>query len=141
MAKNTDEKLNILEAVKAFAKDDISKAGINLFSTLGYDTSLQAPLDDKTYKEFKETYIEGSPNAERFNEEKALVENWKSIDILFQLTNESFNGTKSLFEPSVNPYEPQSYLCFAIELNNSEYSKSHIANITREVNKLSQSIS
>ena len=136
MAKNTDEKLSILEAVKAFAKDDISKAGINLFSTLGYDTSLQAPLDDKTYQEFKETYIEDSPNAERFNEEKALVENWKSIDILFQLTNESFNGTKSLFEPSVNPYDPQSYLCFAIELNNSEYSKSHIANITREVNKL-----
>ena len=136
MAKNTDEKLNILEAVKAFAKYDISKAGINLFSKLGYDTSLQAPLDDKTYHEFKETYIEGSPNAERFNEEKALVEDWKSIDILFQLTNESFNGTKSLFEPSVNPYEPQSYLCFAIELNNSEYSKSHIANITREVNKL-----
>lgn len=136
MAKNTDEKLNILEAVKAFAKDDISKAGINLFSTLGYDTSLQAPLDDKTYQEFKETYIEGSPNAERFDEEKALVEDWKSIDILFQLTNESFNGTKSLFEPSVNPYDPQSYLCFAIELNNSEYSKSHIANITREVNKL-----
>ena len=136
MAKNTDEKLNILEAIKAFAKDDISKAGINLFSTLGYDTSLQAPLDDKTYQEFKETYIEGSPNAERFNEEKALVEEWKSIDILFQLTNESFNGTKSLFEPSVNPYDPQSYLCFAIELNNSEYSKSHIANITREVNKL-----
>lgn len=136
MAKNTDEKLNILEAVKAFAKDDISKTGINLFSTLGYDTSLQAPLDDKTYQEFKETYIEGSPNAERFNEEKALVENWKSIDILFQLTNESFTNQATLFEPSVNPYDPQSYLCFAIELNNSEYSKSHIANITREVNKL-----
>ena len=136
MAKNTDEKLNILEAVKAFAKDDISKAGINLFSTLGYDTSLQAPLDDKTYQEFKETYIQGSPNAERFNEEKALVENWKSIDILFQLTNDSFTNQATLFEPSVNPYDPQSYLCFAIELNNSEYSKSHIANITREVNKL-----
>ena len=136
MAKNTDEKLNILKAVKAFVKDDISKAGINLFSTLGYDTSLQAPLDDKTYQEFKETYIEGSPNAERFNEEKALVEDWKSIDILFQLTNESFNGTKSLFEPSVNPYEPQSYLCFAIELKGDEYSKTQIAGITREVNKL-----
>ena len=136
MAKNTDEKLNIQEAIKAFGSKNFSEAGINLFSTLGYDTSLQAPLDDKTYQEFKETYIEGSPNAERFNEEKALVENWKSIDILFQLTNESFNGTKSLFEPSVNPYDPQSYLCFAIELNNSEYSKSHIANITREVNKL-----
>ena len=136
MAKNTDEKLNIQEAIKAFGSKNFSEAGINLFSTLGYDTSLQAPLDDKTYQEFKETYIEGSPNAERFNEEKALVENWKSIDILFQLTNESFNGTKSLFEPSVNPYEPQSYLCFAIELKGDEYSKTQIAGITREVNKL-----
>lgn len=136
MAKNTDEKLNIQEAIKAFGSKNFSEAGINLFSTLGYDTSLQAPLDDKTYQEFKETYIEGSPNAERFNEEKALVENWKSIDILFQLTNDSFTNQATLFEPSVNPYDPQSYLCFAIELNNSEYSKSHIANITREVNKL-----
>ena len=48
MAKNTDEKLNIQEAITAFVKDDISKAGINLFTVLGYDTSLQAPLDDKT---------------------------------------------------------------------------------------------
>ena len=48
MAKNTDEKLNIQEAITAFVKDDISKAGINLFTVFGYDTSLQAPLDDKT---------------------------------------------------------------------------------------------
>ena len=48
MAKNTDEKLNIQEAITAFVKDDISKAGINLFTVLGYDTSLQAPVDDKT---------------------------------------------------------------------------------------------
>ena len=136
MAKNTDEKLNIQEAIKAFGSKNFSEAGINLFSTLGYDTSLQAPLDDKTYQEFKETYIQGSPAADRFNEEKALVEDWKSIDILFQLTNDSFTNQATLFEPSVNPYDPQSYLCFAIELNNSEYSKSHIANITREVNKL-----
>ena len=39
MAKNSDEKLNIQEAIKAFAKDDISTAGINFFSVLGYDTT------------------------------------------------------------------------------------------------------
>lgn len=136
MAKNTDEKLNILEAIKAFANDDITNAGINLFSVLGYDTSLQAPLDKKTYMEFKENYIDSSPSADRFNEAKALVSDWKSIDILFQLTNDSFNGTKSLFEESINPTDMQSYLCFAIELINEDYSKSQIANITREINKL-----
>ncbi len=136
MAKNTDEKLNIQEAIKAFANDDITNAGINLFSVLGYDTSLQAPLDKKTYMEFKENYIDSSPSADRFSEEKALVSDWKSIYILFQLTNDSFNGTKSLFEESINPTDMQSYLCFAIELINEDYSKSQIANITREINKL-----
>ena len=136
MAKNTDEKINIQEAIKLFANDDITNAGINLFSVLGYDTSLQAPLDKKTYKEFKDLYINSSQNKERFSEEKALVSDWKSIDILFQLTNDSFNETKSLFEESINPTDMQSYLCFAIELINEDYSKSQIANITREINKL-----
>ena len=54
MAKNTDEKLNIQEAIKSFATDDISKAGINLFSVLGYDTSRTEPLENRTYSEFKE---------------------------------------------------------------------------------------
>ena len=114
MAKNTDEKINIQEAIKLFANDDITNAGINLFSVLGYDTSLQAPLDKKTYKEFKDLYINSSQNKERFSEEKALVSDWKSIDILFQLTNDSFNETKSLFEESINPTDMQSYLCPAI---------------------------
>lgn len=136
MSKNTDEKLNIQEAINAFAKDDVSKAGINLFSVLGYDTSLQAPLDNKTYAEFKENYIESSPAADRFNEEKALTDNWKTIDIIFQLTDESFTGQQQLFDSKVNPLNPQSYLCFAIELNGEEYSKTQIAGITREINKL-----
>lgn len=136
MAKNTDEKLNIQEAITAFVKDDISKAGINLFTVLGYDTSLQASLDDKTYEEFKGNYIENSPNAERFSEEKAMTNEWKSIDILFQLTDDSFSGQLQLFDSKLDPLNPQSYLCFAIELHGNEYTKSQIANITREVNKL-----
>ena len=136
MAKNTDEKLNIQEAIKAFAKDDVSKAGINLFSVLGYDTSLQAPLDNKTYEEFKENYIDASPAADRFSEEKALTDNWKTIDILFQLTDESFSGTKSLFEESVNPTDIQSYLIFAVELKNQDYTRTQLAEITREINKI-----
>lgn len=136
MAKNTDEKLNIQEAIKAFAKDNISAAGINLFSVLGYDTSLQAPLDKKTFAEFKEDYIEASPAADRFSEEKALTDEWKKIDILFQLTDDSFTGQQQLFDSKLNPLNPQSYLCFAIELKGNEYSKTQIAGITREVNKL-----
>ena len=42
MAKNTDEKLKIEDAIKAFGSKSLSEVGINLFSMLGYDTSLQA---------------------------------------------------------------------------------------------------
>lgn len=136
MAKNTDEKQNIQNAISAFATEPLSKVGINLFDTLGYDTSLQAPLEQKTFAEFKEIYIESSPNKERFSEERAFCSEWKSIDILFQLTDDSFNSNGKLFESSLDPLNPQSYLCFAVELCGSEYTKTKIAAITREINKL-----
>ena len=136
MAKNIDEKQNIQEAIKAFGSKSLSDAGINLFSTLGYDTSLQAPLDNKTFAEFKEIYIESSANKERFSEERAFCSEWKSIDILFQLTDDSFSENGQLFDSKVNPLNPQSYLCFAVELDGGEWSKTKIATITREINKL-----
>ena len=116
MAKNIDEKQNIQNALKFFCTQNLSQAGINLFSVLGYDTSLQAPLDNKTYQEFRETYIESSPAAARFSEEKALVSDWKSIDILFQLTNDSFTNQGNLFEPAVNPLMTLSHI-FVLQLN------------------------
>ena len=136
MKQNADLKQDILKAINSFKTNSIFDAGINLFNTLGYDTSLQAPLDNKTYNEFKELYIDSSPNKERFNEEKAAVADWKAIDILFQLTDDSFTGQGRLFKSTLNPYEKQSYLCFAVELSGTEYTKTQIANITREINKL-----
>ncbi len=136
MAKNIDTRCAVQKAIVAFGTEPLSEAGTNLFGVLGYDTSLQAPLDDKTYGEFKEMYIEDSPAAKRFGEEKALVAEWKSIDILFQLTDESFSGQREHFDSKLDPLNPQSYLCFAIELAGEAYTKSQIATITREVNKL-----
>lgn len=49
MAKNTDAKIEIQNAILAFKDKSLFDSGIGLFNTLGYDTSLQAPLDKKTY--------------------------------------------------------------------------------------------
>jgi len=57
MAKNTDAKIEIQNAILAFKDKSLFDSGIGLFNTLGYDTSLQAPLDKKTYEEYKENYI------------------------------------------------------------------------------------
>ena len=120
--------------VESGSKKYIVKANGEVY-TGWFKASEIAPLDNKTYEEFKTNYIETSPSAERFNEEKALTSEWKSIDILFQLTDDSFTGQQQLFDSKLNPLNPQSYLCFAVGLNNNEYSKTQIASITREVNK------
>ena len=136
MKQTADTRMAIQDALKLFCNGTLSEAGIHLFASLGYDTSLQAPLESKTFAEFKETHIDTSQNKDRFGGERALCSEWKSIDILFQLTDESFGGQGKLFDSKVNPLNPQSYLCFAVELGGSEYSKTKIASITREINKL-----
>ena len=136
MKQTIDTKIAIQSAVNAFETKSLFEAGTGLFETLGYDTSLQAPLDEKTFAEFNELYVQSSPNVERFSEERAMVSDWKSIDILFQLTDDSFSQNGQLFDSKVNPLNPQSYLCFSVELVGSEWSKTKIAAITREINKL-----
>lgn len=136
MKQTTDTKIAIQSAVNAFETKSLFEAGTGLFETLGYDTSLQAPLEEKTFAEFNELYVQSSPNVERFSEERAMVRDWKSIDILFQLTDESFSAQNNLFDSKVNPYEKQSYLCFAVELLKDEYTKTQVSAITREINKL-----
>ena len=136
MKQTTDTKIAIQSAVNAFETKSLFEAGTGLFETLGYDTSLQAPLEEKTFAEFNELYVQSSPNVERFSEERAMVGDWKSIDILFQLTDESFSAQNNLFDSKVNPYEKQSYLCFAVELLKDEYTKTQVSAITREINKL-----
>lgn len=136
MKQTIDTKIAIQSAVNAFETKSLFEAGTGLFETLGYDTSLQAPLDEKTFAEFNELYVQSSPNVERFSEERAMVSDWKSIDILFQLTDESFSAQNNLFDSKVNPYEKQSYLCFAVELCKDEYTKTQVSAITREINKL-----
>ena len=136
MRQSADIRKNIERAIMAFDGASLSDAGISLFATLGYDTKLQAPLDSKTYGEFKSLYIDSSPAGSRFSGERAFAAEWQSIDILFQLTDESFSRQGMLFDSKLNVNNPQSYLCFAIELGRPEYTKTQIAAITREINKI-----
>ena len=49
MKQTTDTKIAIQSAVNAFETKSLFEAGTGLFETLGYDTSLQAPLEEKTF--------------------------------------------------------------------------------------------
>jgi type I restriction-modification system DNA methylase subunit len=129
-----DTKIKIDKCIKAFSKGSLSQNALDLFAALGYNTDRQAPLPRPTYKEFKAAWAESSS---RFNEDTALVKEWKCVDLLFQLSKNEVTQQNSLFDTKrVDSTIIETYLFFAIELSGSSYSRTALSQITREVNKL-----
>lgn len=72
-----------------------------------------------------------------FNTSKALFSEWKTADLVFQLTDEELSQTSSLFpETSVKTRLLKSYLFIAIELAGSDYARGKLSAIARQINRL-----
>ncbi len=127
-------KLAIQKTIIDFSKTPVYNAAIRLFNTLGYNTERQDPFRDKSFECFKESYL-GEHSL--FSEEKAIVKDWKSIDLLFQLTANEISSQNSLFDTKkVDNTIIETYLFFSIELAKPEYNRTQLAQITREINKV-----
>jgi len=136
-----EKKLTAIQsAIKSFATDTLTDQAISLFRTLGYNTQRQNPFTHKTFAFFKESFLDGDS---RFNEEKALTKEWKSVDLLFQLSKDELSNQKSLFGTGKVKWEGEdketvieTYLFFALELAKAEYTRTALAQITRQINKV-----
>ncbi|MDR3048379.1 MAG: Eco57I restriction-modification methylase domain-containing protein, partial [Elusimicrobiota bacterium] len=127
-------KESIQKAIKEFAKKDFSESAISLFTNLGFDTQRRDPFDNKTYDEFKNRFLKDNLS---FKADKALSTQWKSIDLLFQITKfELEQELPGITNGKVDNTEINSFMFFAVELSKDEYSKTTIAAITREINKV-----
>ena len=137
-----DTKQKIETALKSFSSGNPSKSTLALFTALGYNTSRQNPFVKKTTAEFEDHF--GHAFAEKkFSKEKARFNEWKTVDLLFQLSREELSGQQGLFDSHKINWEGEderkvieTYLFFAIELTLPEYSRTELAQITREVNKI-----
>jgi REP element-mobilizing transposase RayT len=123
-------KESIKSAICNFSKGTITDNSLEFFKVLGYDTSLTITQNEKTYKSFKENFVDNSPNKDRFNEVKVFSNNWKSIDFLFQLAD-NLSGIKG---GKVDNQIINSVVFACIELSGSTYSRTQLAEITRQVN-------
>jgi hypothetical protein len=128
-----DLKHKIERAVMAFQQEKLFDSGIQLFTTLGYNTNRSMSLYDPTWKGFKNDFI---AHDSTFNEKNAMVHEWKEVQLLFQLTAEEMKEQLPEFQPTVDRHDPVSFLFFAIELTGREYSRNRLAGIAREINKL-----
>jgi len=125
----------IQNLVQSIASSDFRVGQLALLKKLGYtsDKQMLVPGADPTlFVEMAESY-----SSTRLNRDKAKLDEWTKADILFQLTDDELGGQESLFKAAeIKPGLLQSYLFFAIELKRSDYSRSALSDITRQINRL-----
>ena len=134
---NTELKQTIQNALKAFEEHPLLKAATSLLETLGYKSDKRIVLIPNTAAQFRAMFEKQS----QMNVNKALLSEWKSVDLLFQITDEEIQGAMQgqgqLFaRQKVDKTEINSYLFFAIGLKGNAYTRIQLATATREINKL-----
>ena len=131
----TDIRDDIKEAIAATAKGQLRAKATKLFKTLGYASDRTLDLGDSSPEAFLE-FIDTHAADSNFNRDKALADEWKSADLLFQLTDEDISSQRSLFENTdINATLMRSYVFFAIELTGKNYARGKLTDIARQINR------
>src|SRR5271165_1153974 len=139
MMDTLDLKTSIEAALKACTGRPLALAATQLFDVLGYRSEKRLSLTPNTPENFLNTFAKGRP----FNPDHALLSEWRSVDFLFQLTDEEVRAValgdqSSLFE-SKGEYQGavvESYLFLTLELGRRLYTRTELSGITRAVNRL-----
>jgi hypothetical protein len=125
---------DITNALKDFSSSPLRQAALALLKALGYSSDRTLILEGSKPQAFLDFARTGGA---KFDPEKALFTEWKSADILFQLTDEELSATSSLFkETNVKSGLLRSYLFFAIELKGCDYARGKFSAIARQINRL-----
>ncbi len=126
----------ITQALKRFGNTNLAENARNLLNTLDYRSTRTIALEPNTADGFVGAF---DPNG-KMNPERAQVDEWESIDFLFQLTEEEITGNGSVTmdfgNSEVDQQLYQSYLFFVLKLRRSDYARTQLSTITRELNKL-----
>ncbi|MDB9355564.1 hypothetical protein PN486_04810 [Nodularia spumigena CS-587/03] len=127
-------KTSIEQGLKEFSQVSTYDSIKHLFETLGYSTQREVLLDNQTPDEVLEAFA-----WENFREDKGLLEEWESVNCLFQVTEDEItqNGQGRLFQPSFDTDYLKSYIFLGLTLQQPDYSRGDLAKITREINRQS----
>jgi adenine-specific DNA-methyltransferase len=124
----------IQSCLQAFTSQPLRKASLALLDTLGYRSDRTLVLEGSKPQAFL-NLIQSQTSPLKFDPEKALFSDWKSADILFQLTDDDIIGQRST-QRDVNSSQLRSYLFFAIELKSSDYARGKLSAIARQINRV-----
>lgn len=128
-------KTSIKQALSSFTKGKLADNARNLFFVLGYRSDLIYALEPNS----SDNFIAEFDIDQKLNSQKALLEEWLSVDFLFQFTGTEIADNDQFVEFDSSSDENAfftSYLFFAIALPRSEYTIEQLDGILREINKI-----
>jgi adenine-specific DNA-methyltransferase len=139
MPTEVDLRHSIARVLADFASTSLADAATGLFSALGYRSDKRLAVTPNTAESFLATFDQHRS----LKPEQALLNNWRSVDFLFQLTDDEIRASATGDQPL--PFDSggrwnnsiiESYLFFAIELAPRRYTRTELSGITRAVNRL-----
>lgn len=130
-------KNEIKSALQRFDDGNLAENARHLLNILGYHSERRIDIEPNTADGFISAL--SLVTDEEFNPERALTEEWESVDLLFQLMDEDIGGVEQGEIPratgEMDNTRFQSYLIFGIKLRTSHYNRTQLSQITREINK------
>jgi len=120
-------------ALANFQTLPLKDAARQLLAKLGYKSDKFLVGAGSKPQDFLADFATGHP----FDQAKALFTEWKSADLLFQLTDQELSRESSLFtDDSVQRGLLKSYIFIAIELKGADYARGKFSAIVRQINRL-----
>ena len=127
---------DIAAALTAFAPARLRASSLTLLAALGYRSDRTLPIPGAPDPAAFRSLVEAA-SGKTLHAEKAKFAEWNQAELLFQLTDTEVQTDRSPFQDA--PLEPgllESYLFFAIELRGARYSRTALADVTRQLNRL-----
>jgi adenine-specific DNA-methyltransferase len=134
----TETRSKVRTALQAFATTTTKEAGTELFGTLGYASRKTVDLDGKPSSFLHLVDRDSKLSLKR----DAKVEAWNRVDLLFQLTNDEIpilvQGNRDLISGKQDYRNSiiESFVFLTIELQGEEWSRTELAGVTREINRI-----
>ena len=126
---------SIQAALNNFDVRQFRASNLALLNALGYSSNRTQAIPGADPQAFRA--IVESHSGKTLNADKAKFADWKQADLLFQFTDEELIGHTGLFQDAaINASQTRSYLFFAVELSGTRYSRTDLATIARQINRL-----
>lgn len=128
---DVENKKKIQSAIQDFTSTPLPAAARKFFATLGYASDRTIAVDSVA------AFCDQFDKDNRLNQPSAYKDQWKSIHLLFQITDDELSRNAALFKQTeVKSSLLQSYVFFAIELTGADYARGKLASITRQLNRI-----